>query len=70
MITIINGQKVLDIEKAIRLTTAAFGPHYNRQLCPRHASCSEFILDMKSPGIEIRPIINMVGEHCFNEIFF
>lgn len=37
---------------------------------PRHASCSEFILDMKSPGIEIRPIINMVGEHCFNEIFF
>lgn len=37
---------------------------------PRHLSCSEFIIDMKTPGIEIRPIINMVGEHCFNEVFF
>jgi len=37
---------------------------------PRHLTCSEFIVDMKSPGITVRPIVNMVGEHCFNEVFF
>lgn len=28
------------------------------------------LVDMDSPGIEIRPIINMAGEHEFNEVFF
>lgn len=37
---------------------------------PRHRTCSEFIFDMKSPGVTIRPIINMAGEHNFNEVFF
>jgi len=36
----------------------------------RYATCSEFILDMKTPGITVRPIKNMVGEHTFNEVFF
>lgn len=36
---------------------------------PRHLSCSEFIIDMKSPGITVRPIINMAGKHSFNEVF-
>jgi alkylation response protein AidB-like acyl-CoA dehydrogenase len=36
---------------------------------PGHTSCSEFILDMKAPGVTVRPIINMVGEHSFNEVF-
>ena len=36
---------------------------------PKHLCCSEFILDMKSPGVTIRPIINMAGEHSFNEVF-
>jgi alkylation response protein AidB-like acyl-CoA dehydrogenase len=37
---------------------------------PRHLTCSEFIVDMKTPGITIRPIVNMAGAHCFNEVFF
>jgi alkylation response protein AidB-like acyl-CoA dehydrogenase len=37
---------------------------------PGHRTCSEFIFDMKSPGVTIRPIINMAGEHNFNEVFF
>jgi alkylation response protein AidB-like acyl-CoA dehydrogenase len=35
----------------------------------RHLSCSEFILDMKSPGVTVRPLINMAGTHSFNEVF-
>jgi 3-oxocholest-4-en-26-oyl-CoA dehydrogenase alpha subunit len=37
---------------------------------PRHLSCSEIIITMDSPGITVRPIINMVGKHSFNEVFF
>ncbi len=37
---------------------------------PNHKSCSEFIVDMKSPGITVRPIINSAGSHDFNEVFF
>ncbi len=37
---------------------------------PRHEACSQFILDMRLPGVTVRPIINMAGKHAFNEIFF
>jgi alkylation response protein AidB-like acyl-CoA dehydrogenase len=37
---------------------------------PRHLTCSEFVLDMKTPGVTVRPIINMAGVHSFNEVFF
>ena len=34
----------------------------------RHGGLSQLILDLKSPGITIRPIINLAGDHDFNEI--
>jgi len=37
---------------------------------PKHRGLSFFVLDMKTPGISITPIINMTGEHEFNEVFF
>ena len=37
---------------------------------PKHRGISFFLLDMKSPGISIRPLINMAGQHGFNETFF
>ncbi|MDO8785004.1 MAG: acyl-CoA dehydrogenase family protein, partial [Syntrophales bacterium] len=36
----------------------------------KYNSFSEIIVDMKAPGVTIRPIINMVGAHSFNEVFF
>jgi len=36
----------------------------------RHESCSQFILDLRLPGVTVRPIINMAGRHTFNEVFF
>jgi alkylation response protein AidB-like acyl-CoA dehydrogenase len=37
---------------------------------PKHKGLSEFILDMKLPGITTRPLIDMTGSHHINEIFF
>ncbi len=37
---------------------------------PKHAGLSFFFLDMRSPGIEIRPIHQMSGASHFNEVFF
>jgi len=36
----------------------------------RHKGFSQFIVDMSLPGVEVRPIIDMAGEHHLNEIHF
>lgn len=36
----------------------------------RHAGLTQFIVDLSLPGITRNPIINMVGEHHFNEVVF
>jgi len=36
----------------------------------RHAGLSQFVIDLKSPGISIRPVINQLGDHDFNEVTF
>ena len=37
---------------------------------PKHRGISMFLLDLKTPGITVRPLINMGDEHGFNEVFF
>ncbi len=37
---------------------------------PKHRGISYFLLDMKTPGISVRPLINMAGGEGFNEVFF
>lgn len=36
----------------------------------RNAGLSQFLIPMDAPGVTIRPIIDMSGEHHFNEVFF
>jgi alkylation response protein AidB-like acyl-CoA dehydrogenase len=67
---IINGQKVWSSQAH----TADYGwllakTNFDEGVSPHHA-CSEFIVDMRLPGIEVRPLVNMAGEHSFNEVFF
>jgi alkylation response protein AidB-like acyl-CoA dehydrogenase len=37
---------------------------------PKHRGISYLLADMKSPGITVRPLINMANSHEFNEVFF
>jgi alkylation response protein AidB-like acyl-CoA dehydrogenase len=36
----------------------------------RHKSVSLFVVPNDTPGITIRPLVNIVGVHSFNEVFF
>jgi alkylation response protein AidB-like acyl-CoA dehydrogenase len=65
---VVNGQKVW--------TTIAHRANYcwlaarTNPDAPKHKGVSMFIVDMKSPGIDVRPLINILGFHSFNEVFF
>src|SRR4026209_1280349 len=36
----------------------------------KHEGLSQFLVDLESPGISIRPIIDLAGGHHFNEVHF
>jgi len=65
---VIDGQKIW--------TTHAHEADYCYLVCrtdgavPKHKGLSEILVDMRLPGITVRPIVDAVGEHHFNEIFF
>jgi alkylation response protein AidB-like acyl-CoA dehydrogenase len=65
---VLNGQKVW--------TTLAHRSDYGVIVArtdpdqPKHAGISMFIVDLKAPGVEIRPIHQIDGGSHFNEVFF
>ena len=58
-------------------TSGAHRCHYMIALCrtsakseERHAGLSQLLIDLKTPGITIRPVVNLAGRHDFNEVNF
>ncbi len=37
---------------------------------PKHKGISTFVVPMDTPGVTVRPLINLAGHHGFNEVFF
>jgi len=40
------------------------------QDAPKHKGISYFLLDMKTPGIQVRPLFDLTNRHSFNQVFF
>jgi alkylation response protein AidB-like acyl-CoA dehydrogenase len=65
---IINGQKIW--------TSGAQYAHWMFMMArtdpdaPKHKGITYFLVDMKSPGIEVRPLTNLANQNMFNEVFF
>ena len=65
---IVNGQKVW--------TTSAHHADYGVLLArtdwdaPKHEGMSFFIIEIKQPGVEVRPLKQMNGHASFNQVFF
>lgn len=64
---VINGQKIW--------TSGAQGADWGIMLArtdpdaPKHRGISYFMLDMRSPGVTVRPLVNMMGSEHFTEVF-
>ena len=66
---VINGQKVWT-SAAHRARWCWLACRTNLNVKKKHEGISLIIVDMKSEGVKVRPIINLMGFHYFNEIFF
>ena len=65
---IVNGQKVWTTLAHL----SSFGTLVARTDpdAPKHKGLTHFVIDMKQPGVEVRPLRQMTGEAEFNEVYF
>ncbi|HEY1829483.1 MAG TPA: acyl-CoA dehydrogenase [Acidimicrobiales bacterium] len=64
---LVNGQKVwssLAHESELGLATVRTDPD-----SAKHAGITTMVVDMRAPGVTVRPLMEMTGEKLFNEVF-
>jgi alkylation response protein AidB-like acyl-CoA dehydrogenase len=64
---VVDGQKLwtsLGHVASVGMLLARTDPH-----APKHRGLTFFLLDMHSPGVEVRPVKDMTGDSRFNEVF-
>jgi alkylation response protein AidB-like acyl-CoA dehydrogenase len=65
---VVNGSKVW--------TSNAHHADFSTLLCrtdpelPKHKGLSYLLVDMKTPGVTVRPLRQITGEHGFNQVFY
>ena len=65
---VINGQKIWT--STAHIADWIFCLVRSEPDAPKHKGISFLLFDMKSPGIEVRPLVDMTGHANFNETFF
>jgi len=65
---VVNGQKIWT--STAHLADWIFCLVRTEPDAPKHQGISFLLFRMDTPGIEIRPLIDMTGGHSFNEVFF
>ena len=65
---VINGQKIWT--SSAHLSQWIFMLARTDPEAPKHRGISMFILPLKTPGLTVRPLYNMMDDHGFNEVFF
>ena len=65
---IINGQKIWT--SGAQIADMMFCLVRTEPDAPKHKGISYILIDMNTPGIEVRPLMTMTGHAEFNEVFF
>jgi acyl-CoA dehydrogenase len=65
---IINGQKVWT--SGAHYSDFGYGVFRSDPDLPKHQGLTYFLVDLRSPGVTVRPLRQITGEAQFNEIFF
>ncbi|MGD9894921.1 MAG: acyl-CoA dehydrogenase family protein [Dehalococcoidia bacterium] len=65
---IINGQKIWTSEGHLAEWMILLAR--TDQEAPKHKGISYFLVDLKTPGISMLPLVNLMDTHAFNQVYF